>query len=96
MKGTSVMEIDSLRGNDLARIEAQLLKKFSPPLRPEEVERCLVSCITMFESAPVRNYLTLLIQRAATDRLSIEARVATEVGMLPAPPNAVVELAKVG
>ena len=69
------MDVGSLRRNDLDRLEAQLVHKFSPPLRHEDVERCLVSCIAMFESAPVRMYLPLLIERAATDRLRAEVEI---------------------
>jgi hypothetical protein len=61
-----------LQRGDLDRLEAKLIKRFSPPLRPEEVEHCLQSCIAMFESARVQTYVTLLIERAATDRLEAE------------------------
>ncbi len=54
---------------DLQSIGRRLLSRFSPPLQAEEVDRCLRECIATFEDAPVRNYLSVLIERAAADRL---------------------------
>jgi hypothetical protein len=54
---------------DLERLEARLIVEFSPPLRPEEVQRCLVACVTKYQTATVHNYLTVLIEREARDRL---------------------------
>jgi hypothetical protein len=50
-------------------LEQRLVARFSPPLRPEEVERCLGETVAKFDAAPVRTYLSVLIERAATDRL---------------------------
>jgi hypothetical protein len=78
------MEVDSLQHNELDRLETRLMARFSPPLRPELVQRCLIDCRAMFESARVRTYVTLLTERAATDRLRAELQrveeIATEVG----------------
>jgi hypothetical protein len=56
---------------ELRGLEQRLVARFSPPLRAEEVERCLVECAARFDGAPVRTYLSVLIERAATDRLRI-------------------------
>ncbi len=42
---------------------------FCPPLRAEEVQRCLIDCVANYESARVRSYLPVLIEREATKRL---------------------------
>jgi hypothetical protein len=54
---------------DLERLEARLIVEFSPPLRPEEVQRCLVACVTKYQTATVHNYLAVLIEREARNRL---------------------------
>jgi hypothetical protein len=56
---------------DFERLEARLIAEFSPPLRPEEVQRCLVGCVTHYQTATVRNYLSVLIEREARDRLRV-------------------------
>jgi hypothetical protein len=53
-----------------ARVEARLVARFSPPLPPEAVKRCVLDCAAMFEGARVRTYLPVLIERAAADRLA--------------------------
>jgi hypothetical protein len=50
-------------------VEAQLIATFSPPLRPEVIQRCLFEVIASFENAPVRSYLSVLVERVATTRL---------------------------
>jgi hypothetical protein len=54
----------------IARLVRRLNAEFSPPLRPEQVECCLVDSIRSFETATVRNFLPVLIERAARDRLA--------------------------
>ena len=73
--GTAVIEDDPLQRKELDRLKARLIERFSPPVRPEDVERCLHSCIAMFETARVRNYLLLLIERVATERLLAEVQL---------------------
>jgi hypothetical protein len=60
---------DHLEVSDMARVEARLVDRFCPPLRAEEVQRCLYEVIVRFQDAPVRTYLSVLIERAATDHL---------------------------
>ena len=58
---------------DLSHIELltrRLNAEFSPPLRPEAVGHCLVESIRSFESATVRNFLPVLIERTARGRLA--------------------------
>jgi len=50
-------------------VESLLLADYSPPLRPEQVRRCLIDCILEFEGASVRTYLPVLIEREARVRL---------------------------
>ena len=69
MSSPTLTDIDSLESRKLDYLEAQLIDRFSPPLRPEEVQRCLVDCIASYESARVRSYLPVLIEREATKRL---------------------------
>ena len=54
---------------ELRHVERRLMARFSPPLSAEEVERCLVECIARFDGSSVRTYLSVLIERAAVDRL---------------------------
>ena len=53
----------------LRDLETRLVRRFSPPLRPEHVQRCLVETVMRFEDAPVRAYLPVLIERAAITQL---------------------------
>ncbi len=69
MSSPTLTDIDSLESRKLDYLEAQLIARFSPPLRPEEVQRCLIDCIASYESARVRSYLPVLIEREATGRL---------------------------
>jgi hypothetical protein len=55
---------------DLSDVEARLLYKFSR-LDPDEVRRCLSDSMAEFESARIRNFLVVLIERATTDRLRV-------------------------
>ena len=69
MSSSKPTDIDSLESRKLEHLEAQLIARFSPPLRAEEVQRCLIDCVARYESAPVRLYLPVLIERDATERL---------------------------
>ncbi|HEY5874758.1 MAG TPA: hypothetical protein VIT64_05635 [Ilumatobacteraceae bacterium] len=60
---------DPFESRELRHLEAQLIARFSPPLRPEEVHACLVGCVARYESARVRQYLPVLIERDARQRL---------------------------
>ena len=62
---------------DFERLEARLIAEFSPPLRPEEVQRCLVACVTKYQSATVHNYLSVLIERETHDRLRASTKCTT-------------------
>lgn len=55
--------------NELLHLERRLMETFCPPLRPDEVDRCLAECTARFEGARVRSYLPVLIERTATARL---------------------------
>ena len=66
---STLNEVDLLESRELKHLEVQLIAAFSPPLRPEEVQRCLIDCVARFESARVRQYVPLLIERNARQRL---------------------------
>lgn len=69
MSISTLTDGDSPESGELEHLEARLIAMFSPPLRPEEVQRCLIDCVTSYESARVRSYIPLLIERDATRRL---------------------------
>jgi len=54
---------------DLERLETQLIAEFSPPLRPDEIRRHLLECVASYQSAVVRTYLPMLIERETRERL---------------------------
>ena len=60
--------------NELVHLERRLMERFCPPLRPDEVDRCLAECTARFEGARVRAYLSVLIERAANERLRTAVR----------------------
>jgi hypothetical protein len=70
---------------DFERLEATLLAEFSPPLRAEEVQRHLIECIETFQVATVRNYLSVLIERAARQQLLSLLSERHEMTKLPLP-----------
>jgi hypothetical protein len=55
-------------------LEARLIARFSPPLRPEAVRRTLAQSVASFHDARVRTYLPVLVERAAVDRLQTIVR----------------------
>ena len=64
------MSTDDLYGSGAQRgLEARLIATFSPPLRPEQVQRCLLDAAARFGDARIQTYLPVLIERSATDRL---------------------------
>jgi hypothetical protein len=77
------MSTDELYGSAaLIDLETRLIAKFSPPLRPEEVQRCLIDAVASLATSRIQVYLPVLIERAATDRLRLavahdDGRVAT-------------------
>ena len=58
-------------------LEERLIAEFSPPLRPEEVQRCLAEAAVGFQDARVTTYLPILIERAAVNRLRTIVRRRT-------------------
>jgi hypothetical protein len=69
MRRAELTVLDSYESGELRPLEQRLIARFSPPLRPEAVQRCLVETVLRFEGARVRTYRSVLIERAATDRL---------------------------
>ncbi len=61
----------------LGDLEKRLIARFSPPLRPDEVQGCLAEVARGHEEARIRTYLALLIERAAVDRLQAIVRRRT-------------------
>jgi hypothetical protein len=69
-------------------LQARLMARFTPPLRPEQVERALADAVAALQDAPVRMYLPVLIERAATRRLERELDALhrrTEPKQIPQP-----------
>ena len=60
----------------LAALEATLIDRCCPPLRPEDVQRCVVASVVRFADARVHAYLTLLIEREAMSQLRELIRLA--------------------
>jgi hypothetical protein len=66
-------EVDPRDGGELWDLEAQLIARFSPPLRPEAVQRCLCDVVAHYDAARVRTYVAALIERRATEQLQAAA-----------------------
>lgn len=72
-----MIEADPRESAEFQFLERRLVSRFSPPLPAEEVERCLRDCIADYQDAPVRNYIAVMIERAATDHLRSVVRDTT-------------------
>ena len=64
-----VPDPDASDMGDLERLETQLIAEFSPPLRADEIRRRLLQCVASYQSAVVRTYLPILIERDTRARL---------------------------
>ena len=67
------VDTESLTGT-YGRFSAQPFERGFATTVGNAMRRCLLSSIATFESAPIRTYLPLLIERTATERLAAEAR----------------------
>ena len=65
----AVTTLDLYESGALHDVEMRLIAMFTPPLRAEQVRRCLFDAASEFADAVVRVYLPVLIERAATARL---------------------------
>ena len=72
---------DPHESREFKHLETRLIAQFGPPLRPEDVQACLIDCVARYESARVRQYLPLLIERDARRRLGELSR-ARMIGAL--------------
>jgi hypothetical protein len=63
------MSTDVIRPAELERIETRLIGDFCPPLQPDEVRRSVAASVAMFQSGSVLNYVSILVEREAEDRL---------------------------
>jgi hypothetical protein len=61
--------MDPLEANEMAQIERRLIAELSPAIRPEEVQRCVRDVVARFDTATIRTYVPLLVERIAKDRL---------------------------
>ena len=68
--------------HELADLEERLIDRFSPPLRPDEVQRCLAQSAASYQDARVRTYLPVLIERAAVERLQAIVRQRTRIHLV--------------
>jgi hypothetical protein len=78
----STVLLDPHELDDLARLEQRLIDRFSPPLPPDQVRRAVLEATARFDTAVVRTYLPLLIERDAVTRLraALEATALRPVG----------------
>jgi hypothetical protein len=60
---------DTVAPVDLERLEARLIAESSPELPREDVRRCVIKCAAKYESAAVRSYVELLVERDARNQL---------------------------
>jgi hypothetical protein len=61
--------MDPLEANEVAQVERRLIAELSPVVRPEEVQRCVFDVVARFDSATIRKYVPLLVERIARERL---------------------------
>jgi hypothetical protein len=66
---------------EFADVYERLAVRFVPPLRFNDVRRCIEDAAATFASAPIRTYVVVLVERIATDRLraAVEARQVVPV-----------------
>ena len=60
---------DEREAADLVSIEGRLMAKYGQSLGPDAVMRCIADAIRYFDTAPVRTYVMLLVERRATAQL---------------------------
>jgi hypothetical protein len=68
--------LDEREAAELVSIERKLVAEFGPALGPEVVTQCIAEAVACFADARVRTYVTVLIQREATEQLRVWARQA--------------------
>jgi hypothetical protein len=73
-------EPDALQ--ELDGLEERLIARFSPPLRPDDVKRCLARSAASFRDARVRIHLPILVERAAVEQLQAIARQASPIHLV--------------
>ena len=70
MSTTTRTDVDSLESRKFRHLEARLLAEFSPPLSPEDVQRCLIDPSRDVRVGPrVRAYVPVLVEREVTELL---------------------------
>lgn len=87
--------------HELAAVEQRLLTAFSPPLPPGHVSRTVSEARREFETARVRQYVPLLVERIARECLRTTARTVHEAasctdGASPARTSEAPDMALVG
>jgi len=55
--------------SDLCQLEARLVAQYVPPLTRMDVVRAIDAALARFDTASVRTYVLVLVERIATDRL---------------------------
>jgi hypothetical protein len=73
------VKLSAPEAGGLSRVEGRLIAKFVPPLRPEDVRRCVQAAASRYDSARVPTYLTILIERTASELLAVELRALPHV-----------------
>ena len=80
---SSVTACGLYESGKLSDLEARLLIRFCPPLRPDQVQRCLFETVVRLSNARVHAYLPVLIERAAIKHLQAVVVDRSAVGTLP-------------
>jgi hypothetical protein len=75
-----VAVLDSYPLSEVRRIEARLVIRYCPPLEPEQIRDCVHDCLAMYETATVRTYVAVLVERTASTRLRALVRDLQEGG----------------
>ena len=60
---------DEREAADLVSIEGRLMAKYGQSLRPDAVRRCIADAVRYFDTAPIRTYVMLLVERRAAAQL---------------------------
>jgi hypothetical protein len=74
--------VSAREAGDLSHIERRLVAKFVPPLRPEVVRSCIETSAARHDSARVRTYLAILIERTAGELLAMELRATSDAAVV--------------
>ena len=70
---------DEREAADLVSIEGRLMAKYGQSLGPDAVMCCIADAVRYFDTAPVRTYVMLLVERRAASQLCDMRRATLDV-----------------